>query len=119
MEQDAYYFGCWKDKGHHLFYTDGNQVGYNQGPKGIKTQSLDGTFMPERCPLTQGIAYHSILFDKWTIINFYDNSVDGRPASHSLFLLRGVMDYETALTKAKETFPTIFNRFTFPIVKAE
>lgn len=56
--------------------------------------------------------------DGWTLISFYDRSVDSRPGSNSSFLAEGNFTFEEMLGIAREYFPRVMSRFTFEIVEA-
>lgn len=51
----------------------------------------------------------------WTILAFWDRSGDSRSGSNTAFILEGTHDYPAALKLAKETFPELFERFTFHV----
>ena len=54
--------------------------------------------------------------DPWTVLTFWDRSGDKRPGCCASFLLKGALDFATALETAREAFPQVFARFTFEIV---
>lgn len=54
----------------------------------------------------------------WTALAMWDRSVDTRGNCLSVFFLRGEYTFATGLAAARDAFPTIFARFTFPIVDA-
>ncbi len=110
--EDAYYFGCIKQHGHYLWNKNEGSV----SPYNFPIKKLDGGFLPKNS--AEGVVYLTSLAE-WTIINFADFSVDERPGSHSLFLLKGTLSYEEAIEKAKKAFPQIFQRFKFELRKAK
>lgn len=54
--------------------------------------------------------------DPWTVLTFWDRSVDTRGNCCASFLLKGALDFATALETAREAFPQVFSRFKFGIV---
>ena len=113
----AYYFGCAGDKGHFLWDRHLRSINFSSPPLGFpcKVEVLDGGLFPKLQFTPQnGVAFVSRI-NGWTIISFKDNTVDSRPGSVSVFLVKGLLTFETALDSAKQAFPTIFERFNFEI----
>lgn len=54
--------------------------------------------------------------DPWTVLTFWDRSVDTRFGCCASFLLKGALDFATALETARAAFPQVFARFSFEIV---
>ncbi len=55
----------------------------------------------------------------WTAVAFWDRSVDHRGNSCSVFLAEGEHDFDGVLGLAREFFPKVMGRFSFPIVSGE
>jgi hypothetical protein len=51
----------------------------------------------------------------WTALAFWDRSVDDRYGSNSVFILRGALSFEEAVTLAREQFPEVWARFSFTV----
>jgi len=112
------YFGCVDRVGHHLFDkrltmlsstvvgVDGSQLRW--------MRSLDGVLPPQDGLRIDGEARLHVLHG-WTVIAFWDRSVDSRPNSNSVFFIPGVKPFEVALAMAREAFPSVFARFTFEV----
>lgn len=118
MTTDAFYYGCWNEVGHFLFKPDGDSIReFNPCfPKDfpVKPGLLDGAFLGcQWGPQFEAVLSH---VGNWTIISFWDNTVDDRPGSNSNFIFRGKLSFEEAIKMAKEVFPTIFARFPKEII---
>lgn len=114
---DAFYFGCYVQKGHYLYTTLGRQVYNNQVPTDfpfVNEWVFDGNFCP-RGPEIEGRA-NLWTGAGWTVLSFWDRSVDSRGKCNSVFIMRGTFTFDEAVARAKERFPAIFERFTFKIV---
>ena len=117
MMDGAFYFGCWREAGHYLFCPSGRQASYRL-PDDFpisRGDILDAGFLPANLPEVEGLASFCHL-NGWTIISFWDRSVDKRGKSNSSFLLRGEYSFDVACKAAAEVFPAIWSRFKFPIV---
>lgn len=124
------FFGCHGSKGHYLWTEDrrrhltarpGEEYGYvgSQGegtwiPMGWK--KLDGAFPPR--PGKQGEASLHHVGD-WTVIAWWDYSVDDRGGSNANFLIEQPnLDFDTALALARDRWPEVFARFSYKITEA-
>lgn len=123
MKNEAYFFGCWKECGHVLRDKHGYSVGEygkNKLPADfpIKPDSLDGSLL---YGIKEQIEGRTVLshIGNWTIISFWDRSVDKRPGSNASFVIRGKKTLDEAKEIAKAEFPSIYNRFTFPLILAD
>jgi hypothetical protein len=105
------FFGCLKSKGHFLYHPREGQVwGYRESGLPDKLlHSLDGTFCP---PETELQRYLVSTVPPFTIISWWDRSVDQRPGSNSNFIFKGFGDAspQYLLTAAKAAFPEVFAR---------
>lgn len=125
---DDYFFGCgMNEKGHYLFDTNGRRLNdHNIGAYGnvmldfpIRINCLDGGLLAyDNTRQVEGRAIVSHIRG-WTIVSFWDRSVDTRRNSNANFIMRGTFDFEAALERIKAVWPTIFARFTFPIVECK
>ena len=126
---DAFYFGCEsKERIGHFLFVPGLRSAYREEhvlPELLRTP--DGTFAPHRagcgmrpycgCPQVEGRAVLKLV-EGWTVLAFWDRSADGRGASNSVFLLRGVHVFDEAVRLSREAFPTVWARFPFEVVQA-
>lgn len=53
--------------------------------------------------------------DGWTVLSFWDNSMDKRPGSHATFAVDDTVDFETMLQLAREAYPAVFGRMQFEV----
>lgn len=131
----SFYFGCWREAGHHLWHQGSEGHPYkdwraNNGLLGVSIHSrnptkgeipwgysLDGGLLKGRS-LRQGEAVVEQR-DGWTALSFWDRSVDSRPGSSSTFVFDTLLTPEAALAAAREAFPPIFERFSFPVDVAD
>lgn len=116
---DAFYFGCIRDSGHYLWDVN-HQTRTHEVPEGFPCPlaTLDGGLLPKSKHYpTQGVTYLSYI-NGWTLLSMADNSVDTRPGSVGVFILRGEYSYEDALGYARKLFPKVFERFTFNVVRS-
>lgn len=105
------YFGCLGDTGHFVSDREGNRVW--KSPHSEFLRHRDGNLAPKNTT-EQGkaIVYHE---KEFTVVAFWDYSVDTRPGSNSMFLLPAHLSGEEALKLAKGFFPHIFRRFKFQV----
>lgn len=126
----AYYFGCARGiNGHraagHFFNAPGHigRVTAREAQAVVPWERVDGALAPrkgtgryaEEC--AQGVAALHHL-DGWTALAFWDRTGDSRGASNSVFFFEGDWDFDHTLKLAREHFPEVLNRLTFPIVEA-
>lgn len=105
----VYYFGCVRSAGHRLFDRNGSVNPYKiELP--FKWTELDGGFCFDG-PQKQGVAKITSV-DGWTIMAFWDRSVDSRENSNSAFVAKGEFDFDQMCQIAEETFPNIWKRIT-------
>lgn len=125
---ETYYFGCWRESGHYLWTPNmarpqGCPFGY---PEKLNGRYLDCGFCPgiivykdgrisdsKNVPDGQAAVVH---VDDWTVLSFWDKSVDHRPGSHSTYLIRGTHAFENAVIIARERFPHVWARYKFDVV---
>jgi len=109
------YFGCYRDKGHYFWSEGFSKPRWSdtvtQIPWGIQ---VDTGLCPKGPQIQGRAAFHQK--DGWTAISFWDRTVDTRPGSHSTFLCENTLDFDAMVALCKETFPTIWERYTFEVV---
>lgn len=122
---EHFYFGCYRETGHYLFASRGHGIQKVHSSSSLLpvdfpclSGMLDGGFLPPNLQQAQGRASFCHL-NGWTIIAFWDRSVDSRGKSHSTFLMRGIFEFEMAKSLSVEAFPEIWKRFTFPVFLPE
>ena len=103
----VYYFGCFDEVGHYLYYPDGRSV-YERDATPWSWPAIDGSLAPEGQQV-QGLALlHKK--DGWTAIAFWDRTFDSRGNSNSAFLAEGDFTFEEMLELAKKYFPAQVKR---------
>jgi hypothetical protein len=112
----CFYFGCWHGAGHYLHTPGGNTMSERRIPEDfpIEHRALDACLLPPNQPQTEGLATLCHL-NGWTILAFWDRSVDTRPGCNSAFLARGTYTFETMVGIAKDQFFEVWNRFKFDV----
>jgi hypothetical protein len=107
------YFGCWDRPGHFLFQPNGQWPLSHATPFGSFGEQLDRDhYKPEE--QTEGVA--RLTHDSgWTILAFWDRSVDRRSGCHSTFLAPGTWSAEEMIAGAREAFPSVWARYRFEV----
>lgn len=113
----CFYFGVQGEVGHYL-YAGSRRFHERHLPDDfpVAPYVLDGRLLPPMLPKTEGRAELIHLRD-WTILTFWDSSFDKRSGASSTFIIRGVVDFETAVSTAKEHYPQIWSRFKFEVTR--
>jgi len=109
----CYYFGCQNETGHFLWDEQNRKVYSVQGIP-FRWTILDGALLPPDEPETEGLA-EIVHVGSWTIITFWDRSVDKRGGCSSAFVIPAHLWFDEATAIAKERFPRVWARFAFDI----
>jgi hypothetical protein len=124
MEQkpEVLFFGCYSNvrpgyyaAGHYLYSKHRRADARTDTPWGYK---LDGGLLEGHGNKFQDDKYVVAKLDGWTAVSFWDNSGDSRGASNSAFVVHADITGEELLKLAREQWPEVFNRPSFPL-KAE
>lgn len=120
MTEDWYYFGCYRHSGHFLWDRNLSGVrGYSEKKNfPFRWESLDAGFLSQGIPQIEGHG-NLIYINDWTIISFWDRSVDSRPGSNSAFIVDKKYELQEFFSKASEVFPSVWERFNFELVIGE
>lgn len=115
-EPDWYYFGCVDRAGHELMNKNLNYGRSYISKRDIpfSLRILDTGLLPENGAQIEGKGSITHIND-WTIVSFWDRSVDSRQGSNSAFIVNTKMDLEEFIRKAKEVFPSLWKRFDFEL----
>lgn len=112
---DIFYFGCLEGKGHFL-----HRAGRKCSPENFEVlpwgYHLDGQVL-ERAGIPDN-PDGRILFEQregWTLIAFWDRSVDRRHGSNSAFLVPAIVSLEELLRLAREQWPQVMARLPFEL----
>lgn len=114
----CYYFGCHKQPGHYLWTESGSlasRIADSVLP--FRHTILDAGLLPKVGNQVEGHASLSHI-GKWTIISFWDRSVDKRGACNSSFVIPKTLEFSDAIEVSKERFPWVWSRLTFDVVLA-
>ncbi len=111
-----YYFGCVGNVGHYLWDQNYCNPKMDSLPDDFPTLGkLDGNFITSiDSKQTQGEVTY-LWYNHYTIIAFWDRSIDSRLGSNSCFVLEGDLGYDEAIKLAKEAYPNIWKRFKFNV----
>ena len=115
MTTRAYFYGCAVAHGGHRMHP------HDGGP--WPWPEIDGNFAPGavphgRTPTDLQDEHRARLYhrDGWTMISFWDRSVDSRYNSNGNFIIEGVHDFAGACELAKAVFPIVWERVA-PLVE--
>jgi len=113
---NGFYFGCWDAPGHYLHNRNGATLSWHSIPEDfpVFVSILDGGLLPPHQPQEEGKAV-LVHINAWTILTFWDRSVDKRLSSSSTFLFRGALSFDEIVEHSKASFPKIWARYTFPV----
>lgn len=111
MLKAAYYFGCYKDPGHYLFDVSMRRVYKPKLPDDfpVNPDILDAGLLPPKLPQVEGQIFLNHI-NGWTILSFWDRSIDKRPSSNSAFVIRGIHKADEAFRLADESFHDVVAR---------
>jgi hypothetical protein len=122
---EAYYYGCQNDTGHYWFAKDGEWMGRKsiiaKLPESIGPYKVDGGFCPGAPKAHWGPSGHAAFHrvDGWSVLSFWDNSIEKRPGGCSTFVAKGTFHYATMREIAESQFPSVWKRFKFEIKLVE
>lgn len=138
-EAECYFFGCIERAGHDLWrrqgggrVTDAHDV--EEKIRRALGAPLDAAGVGGLCwnsPKSQWGGSSSYDRDEtegralltrrngWTVVAFWDRSVDRRGACNSAFIVRGEMTFEQATRVARHRWPDVWARFTFEVVEVD
>lgn len=124
MNLDAVYFGVRSPgKGHYFYlpdYAEPQRERFTPLPRELLAGGFDARWCRAQ-PLpasghahagetqTEGVVYlhHA---HGWTIAAWWDRTGDSRPGSNAAVIVRGRVDYATAMARGREAFPREFAR---------
>ena len=78
---------------------------------------IDTRFCPDKSQ--KNGTYKHTQVDGWSIVAFWDNTIDSRPGSHSTFVVNEVIEATELLDRAREAFPKVFARYAFKVEPIE
>lgn len=119
-----FYFGCYRDSGHYLWQPGPEEPGEIR-PRTVTdfpwtVEDLDDGFCPKTHNHRPDNGVALLTHAKgWTILSFWDNSVDRRPGSHSTFLADEIYDFHPMVWQCKQAFPQVWSRYKFTVSEIE
>lgn len=114
----CYYFGCHERPGHYLWTERcslADRIAKTVLP--FRYTILDAGLLPEVGDQTEGLAT-IVHWPNWTVISFWDRSVDNRGGCNSAFLIPGRLTFAEAIKVSKQKFPWVWQRFSFEVRQA-
>lgn len=108
------FFGCVKEAGHYLHTKDGWRINYAARKMVPFTEAVLDSGLLSGVPMTEGLATISVIRG-WTVVSFWDNSVDKRPNSNAAFIYHKSMTFEEMIEISREQLPWFWARFKSPI----
>lgn len=113
---ECFYFGCVGQAGHYLFNERRHSISERVLPATfpIRYDILDGGLLPPWMPHEEGAAALVHVFG-WTILTFWDRSVDSRVGCNSSFVIPAILEFDEARRLAQERFPWIWDRYRFEV----
>lgn len=121
----ALYFGCSRDAraGHFLWAADGRTSARLVGATPEEREwfrafehTLDCTYAPRGSQVQGRALRHHV--HGWTIVAWWDRTVDSRGNSNSAVLIRGEYTFDEAMAWARRLVPWVFERQAFEVVNA-
>lgn len=118
------YYGCSNNNtGHYVFTAEGGNIYSLSHSEKTNNSNFLASNDAKLTPIDsykQGRAIFHI-YPTFTILAFWDNSVDSRPGSNSMFMLPPGTTSANAIDTARKIFSSVFQRFKFPveIIKTE
>ncbi len=111
----CYYFGCHGGPGHYLWTEKGSMADMiAKTVLPFRYTILDAGFLPEVGNQNEGDG-SLVQFANWTVVSFWDRSVDKRGGCNSAFVIPGRLTFTEAIDVAKAKFPWVWKRFNFEV----
>jgi hypothetical protein len=109
------FYGCSNSETGHCVFGTGPALRWFRGqdanlPPQDTSRNLQGAANLYHLP-----AGTNDLVGGYTILAFWDRSVDSRNGSHSTYLLPGTLSFPEALEAAQKAFPDIWRRYRFAV----
>ncbi len=104
---DFFFFGRRDEPGHGCHCPKTGNFSYYHRPDPFGS-NLDSGYAPKdsavqfRCSLVQK--------DGWTLIAFWDNTIDKRGKSNAAFVAKGLLSFDEILEKAETSCPRLFEK---------
>lgn len=108
------FFGCVKAVGHFLYTKEGYMMSREAVKKLPFEEAILDAGLLKGVPMTEGLATISVIRG-WTVVSFWDNSVDKRGKSNAAFIYPKSMTFEEMIEISREQLPWFWKRFKSPI----
>ena len=108
-----YYFGCIESAGHFLW--DHNLQSVRKSNYPFPWENIDGVLCPQITNENGVVKLHHK--EGWTAAAFWDQSVDHRTNSNSVFFAEGIHGVYHMIEFIKKHFPSIHKRFNFELTE--
>ena len=116
MYPEMLFFGAVKQPGHFLWRPSGCRAGHAfENALPFSYGILDAGLIPKRAEQTEGHAGRSAV-NGWTIVSFWDRSVDGRGMSNSAFVYPAEMSFDEMVRLSRIQIPWFWERVKFEVV---
>lgn len=104
-DTDLFFFGCTEGLGHRCWCPKNGSFWYHDRPDPFGS-NLDSGYAPKDSPVN--FRCHLVQKDGWTLIAFWDNTIDKRGKSNAAFVAKGLFTFDEILEKAETAFPHYF-----------
>lgn len=111
----CFYHGCIGGAGHYL-WDAGPHKCWSGGGLPFRASILDAGLLDPQREQAEGVV-RRVVIAGWTVLAFWDRSIDSRPGSNSAFVVEGEHSTADALQVAKQNFPAVFERFRFALTE--
>lgn len=117
---DIVYMGCYRKPGHHAYFPGMRPA------RDPKYYAMDSKKYPRgyekdgrKYWLPEGRARVDHTEGGWTYLSWNDYSIDDRPGSHCVFLMRGTLTFDEAFAKAKANFAPVIDALPYEVTEWE
>ena len=137
-DAECFFFGCIESAGHYLWRRQGrgrpaNAHDVEEAIRRAIGAPLDAAGVGGLCWNSPKSTYGNNGYDRdetegralqtrlngWTVVAFWDRSVDRRGACNSAFIVKGEMTFAQATRVARHRWPEVWARFPFDVVEVD
>lgn len=109
---EVYYFGCADHRAGHFWFQPG-MIPW-KAPLSMAAEKIDGRCAP-RNTSKAGVCMLTYL-EGWSILAWWDYSVDKRPGSNSALVAKGTYSFDQMMLLLNSEFPNVANRQLAPMI---
>lgn len=109
--REVFYFGCADHRSGHFWFQSG-MIPWKE-PLSLAAEKIDGRFAP-RNTSKAGVCTLTYL-EGWSILAWWDYSVDKRPGSNSALVAKGTHSFDQMMLLLNSEFPNVANRQLAPM----